>query len=448
MQDSQWTLVAIVDEAKKLLGVVSTGDLRRSILNGHALKTPLAAVMNTDPVVVRFEDFKNYSHISHIVDDLTRRYGRVSKFYAMVPVINRNRKFLGLVSLESLTSFADTSSISLNKRTVLVVGGAGYIGSTLTRLLLDNGWAVRILDKMLYSETSLLGLEGKDFQLMRGDAGNTDDIVNAVSNVDAVVYLAELVGDPACSIAPQVTLKTNYLAVTSMAHLCSHLNINRFVYTSSCSVYGANPNPEILLNEESPLSPVSLYARMKTLVEEAILAVCNMPNRMFSPTILRLSTVFGYSFRPRFDLVVNTFAKNAWAKNQIDVFGGDQWRPNVHVRDVAQAVLCVLNAPQETVRAQVFNVGGAHLNHTINELAEMVQDVFPGTQVNKKEAMIDLRNYRVDFSKIERTLGYRAKISVKDGLREIKDVLDKKELPDLEDARFSNYKRMQELNYR
>lgn len=440
-------IVVISDSEGKLSGIISSGDLRRAILHGHSLNTQLRLVMNKKPIYIKTEELGKTLNINKsILDKLKHLYRDILLLYAKVPVVDGNGQVLGLVDVGSLTNYISSPKLKLNCRNILIVGGAGYIGAVLTRKLLSEGWSVRVLDKLLYGEDSLNGLEGKNFTLLRGDAGIIDDIVKAIEGVDAVVYLAELVGDPACSLAPQTTLKTNYLAVMAMAHLCSHLNISRFVYTSSCSVYGASQNSEDFLHEESPLKPLSLYARIKVLAEQAILSVCNLPNPLFAPTILRLGTVFGYSYRPRFDLVANVFVKNALQKGMIEVFGGNQWRPHIHVKDAAEAIVKVLNAPFKDIQAQIFNVGSNRMNCTIDDLAAVAKDIFPGIKIVRKDGLTDCRNYRVDFSKIEKVLGFRAKIGIKDGMLELKEAFERKDLADLDDSRYSNIKRLQELN--
>lgn len=447
IEDRNWMIIVIVDDQEQLCGIVSAGDLRKAILQGTSVNAPLSGIMNRNPVCININHLQDMKDVNQVFDHLKHRYGNVSVLNALIPVITEDKKISGLVSFDSLTTGLSVSDFKPYHKTVLVVGGAGYIGSVLTRILLQHGWHVRVLDKLLYTDDSLNGLDSKNFTLIKGDANNIDTLVNAVEDVEAVIYLAELVGDPACSVAPQTTLKTNYLAVTSIAHLCSHLNINRFIYTSSCSVYGASQNVNDFLTEESPLEPLSLYARMKAQVEEAILLVCNQ-NQLFAPTLLRLGTVFGYSYRPRFDLVVNTFVKNAWQKGAIEVFGGDQWRPNVHVSDVGRSILTVLEAPVEDVRKQIFNVGSNQLNYTINGLADITKEVFPDLTVMKKDHAVDKRNYKVDFSKIEKVLGFKAKVGIREGMLELKNALENKRFSslDLEASQFSNIKRLKELN--
>lgn len=445
IDDQYGMIIVIVDNDEKLSGIVSSGDIRKAILQGNSVDTKISVVMNKKPVLVNFHELHTDSDYNILLEEMRERYGAASMLYAMIPVINDERHVLGLISLESLMSCVTDNKVKLNYKTVLIVGGAGFIGSILTRRLLKNNWSVKVLDKFLYNEDSLDGLNNEKFTLIRGDAANIDDIVRSVEGVDAVIYLAELVGDPACSLAPQSALKTNYLAVTAMAHLCSHLNINRFVYASSCSVYGVNKSYQGLLTEESPLNPISLYARIKVMVEQSILSVCKMANPLFAPTILRLGTVFGYSYRPRFDLVVNTFVKNALQKGIINVFGGDQWRPNVHVSDVAEAIIRVLESPIDDVRAQIFNVGSNNLNYTINDLANMVVEVLPTVKISKKSDYKDKRDYQVDFSKIEKRLGFHTQMGLREGIIEIKKAFDQGIIPDFDDPKYYNEKKLQEL---
>ena len=155
--------------------------------------------------------------------------------------------------------------------------------------------------------------------------------------------------------------------------------------------------------------------------------------------------MFGKSHRPRFDLVVNTFVKNALTKGEIETFGGNQWRPNVHVSDVAEAIAKVIEAPAENVRGQIFNVGDNQLNHTINDLADMAKEVFPHIKIIKKTGLVDPRNYRVNFNKINDSLGFKSKMTIKEGMLEIKEAVENQEIDDLENSRYSNFERLREL---
>lgn len=440
-------VVTVVDREDRLRGVVSEGDLRRAILSGNALTTPLNKIMNAAPVTISIQDLGNESKYNKVIDQIYQCYGSGGQGqYATIPIVDENLKVLGLIMPEMLYTreFLDISSgkNGAAKPYVLVVGGAGFIGSVCVRKLLAKGWRVRVLDSMMYRQKSLDDIKDDNFFLLRGDVTNINDIVGSIDDINAVVYLAELVGDAACAHRPERALKTNYLSVANIAHLCSYLNVNRFIYASSCSVYGGSKDPDKLLTEDSELNPISHYGRMKILAEQALM---NMENPLFSPTILRLATVFGYSYRPRFDLVINSFAKNAFFKKEIEVFGGEQWRPNVHVGDVANAIITVLESPIDKVAGQIFNVGSISGNYRIKEIADLVLKIFPDTHLTHNSKTTDQRNYRVDFAKIEKAIGYRAKFCVIDGLKELKGVFERKEITNPDDPSYSNIEAIKEF---
>ena len=439
-------VATIVEAGGKLCGIISEGDLRRAILAGKMLDTPLSQVMNTRPITLKLEDLDSHSKITGAVDWLYRCYGTGQGQQAAIPVVDDENHLLGLVTAEMLQMGARSReyppNVKLSGQHVLVVGGAGYIGSVLVRRLLSAGWRVRVLYNLLYRQASLEGIDNERFSFMRADVTNINDAVESIAGIDAVVYLAEIVGDPACALRPERALKTNYLSVANMAHLCAYLNINRFIYASSYSVYGGSCSPEGLLSEESALNPLSYYGQMKTMSEQVLRGI-SAP--LFSPTILRLATVFGCSFRPRFDLVVNAFAKNAFFNHCLEVFGGSQWRPNVHVGDVADAVVSVLEAPAEKVSRQIFNVGSNKENYTIDQLAEIALAVFPGTKIKRGSNSVDLRNYRVDFGKIEGALGYQAKTTVRDGLAELKSAFQKAAVDNSGYEKYSNLEALKEF---
>ena len=445
MDEGYGAIVAVVDDGGCVIGILSVGDLRRAILNGRMRSTPVSEVMNRNPVTITRAELESEETINEALAGLRALYPK-DHMNIMVPVVDRERRPIGMIDLQSLLTRSPGNGISPRRRSVLVVGGAGFIGSVLIRKLLADNWAVRVLDLFLYGHESLAGLEG-DIDIVEGDAKNIDTLVNAVADVDAVVYLAELVGDPAVAQAPQTALKTNYLAVTALAQLCEYLNINRFVYTSSCSVYGASANPDEFLTELSETAPVSLYGKIKLMVEEAVLSIASRPNQSFAPTILRLGTVYGSSPRARFDLVVNTLVKHAASRGAIDLFGGEQWRPHVHVGDVARAVINVLDAPLESVRSEIFNVGDSDQNFTINALGDLVAEAFPELTVNRMNAEVDPRNYRVNCAKLRDILGFEIETTVAAGVRELKAALESGNLGDLDQPGYSNLLTVQDLAF-
>ena len=331
---------------KNFLGTISEGDLRRSILKGISLKSKVSQIVNKKPMFL-YKDELNLSSSKRASINLGKTMDRP----LVIPIISRQKKLLGEISTEkyfNIIKVKNNKKVKKKLPNVLIVGGAGYIGSNLSFRLLKLGYKIKILDKFLYEKNVFKkDKNNKNLTIINKDVNDIHVQYDALKDIDAVIYLAEIVGDPSCAVRPQEALKTNYLALNSLATLCSYMNINRFIYTSSCSVYGASTDETKILDEESSLNPVSLYARIKILSEKCLLS---QPNFLFAPTILRLGTVYGPSFRNRFDLVINIFAKDAFFKNKINVYGGTQWRPNIHVDDVANGIIKVLEAPIQKSR--------------------------------------------------------------------------------------------------
>jgi nucleoside-diphosphate-sugar epimerase len=317
-----------------------------------------------------------------------------------------------------------------------VVGGAGYLGVVLCRKLLKEGYKVRVLDLLLFGAEPIQDLlNHKNFEFMEGDMRNISVIVKALWGVDAVVNLAAIVGDPACSTTPEAAIETNYLANKVLTEACKYHQINRFIYASTCSVYGVMEG-EKELDENSPLNPVSLYARSKIQSEEGILS---LEDENFSPTILRMSTLYGYSPRMRFDLVVNTMTKTAVIQNKIIVHnGGKQWRPLLHVEDAADAYMKCLKAPFEHIKGAVFNVGSNKQNYQIRQIAEAVKRCVPKAKLEIQESNNDARNYLVSFSRIEKLLNYRVSSDLENSIKRIKRAIESKEIENVDDARYYN----------
>jgi nucleoside-diphosphate-sugar epimerase len=265
-------------------------------------------------------------------------------------------------------------------------------------------------------------------------------IVESIKGVDAVIHLGALVGDPASSIDSQKTLELNYHSVEMAANICKYHQINRFIFASTCSVYGLPENPEELLSEGDALNPVSLYAQSKVESERALL---NLSDDNFSPTIFRMATIYGLSERMRFDLVVNILTAKAYHEGAIPIFGGKQYRPNVHVRDASQAYIDCLEAPINEVDREIFNVGSNEQNYQIEEIGEMVSEVFPDAELDFQRDNEDDRSYQVDFSKIRSTLGFEPEHTIKDGVREIRDAVEEGRFENFEDPKYSNYKTLE-----
>ncbi len=321
---------------------------------------------------------------------------------------------------------------------VLVVGGAGYIGSMLTRQLLDAGYRVRVLDLELFGTKSLAEvLEHPRLEVIIGDFRNIEDAARALRGMDAVCHLAAIVGDPACALDREMTIAVNYAAAKMMAQLAKANGVTKFVFASTCSVYG---DSEDLMSEDSPLNPVSLYATTKIDAERALLDTADAD---FQPTILRFATAYGWSHRPRFDLVANLFSAQAVTDKKIRVFNGEQWRPFVHTRDIARACVLTLEAPLAKVGGQIFNVGDESQNYTLTQLGQIVAQSCPGIEVEEVRNGDDARNYRVNFSKIRRSLGFRASIDLVEGVQEMVDAVLGGHVPNWRDTIYSNSKHLE-----
>jgi nucleoside-diphosphate-sugar epimerase len=319
-------------------------------------------------------------------------------------------------------------------RAILVLGGAGYIGSIVVRKLLDIGKRVRVLDSLIYGDGPIAAIrEHPNLELQVGDCRNIQDMVAAIRGVESIIDLAAIVGDPACELDRQTTLEINYAATKMLIEIAKGFGINRMIFASSCSVYGAT---DVLVDENSSVQPISLYGQTKVDSEEALL-LASEDN--FHPVILRFATIFGLSYRPRFDLVVNLLTAKAWMEGKIIIFNGEQWRPFVHVQDVADGVLQVLAAPLDLVSGQVYNLGDNRLNLTLSQLAGRIQEIFPGTEVEHVENA-DRRNYCVSFKKIRDQLGFEASRDLGYGIGELKRAFEQKEIVDYSNARYHNQK--------
>jgi nucleoside-diphosphate-sugar epimerase len=301
---------------------------------------------------------------------------------------------------------------------VLVVGGAGYIGGWLTDRSIDAGHETRVYDLLLYEDRYL-----KEVPFVAGDILDRDRLLPHLEWADSVVWLAALVGDPACALDPVLTRKIN---LDSLRWLCDVFE-GRIVFPSTCSVYGAQDGE---LTEESPVEPLSLYAETKLAGEEIL------TSRRPDSLILRLATLAGvgdtYS-RIRLDLVVNLLVMRAKLVGELQVFGGDQYRPMLHVRDVATAVVPHL----ETDAAGIYNLGSE--NATILELAERIVERLGDARIERVETPFqDTRNYRASFRRAEEELGFEARYSMDDAIDEVAALIDAGRVKDLSQAAFSN----------
>ena len=336
-----------------------------------------------------------------------------------------------LLRLEQSPNVPRTGAV----RRVLVIGGAGYIGSVLCRQLLARGYYVRVLDALLYGGDAIRDILGNPrFEFVRGDSRDAQSVVGVMRGVDAVVHLGEIVGDPATSIDFEITREVNVAATRMLAEVAKGFGVERFVYASSCSVYGASDG---VLTEMSELNPVSEYARAKVAAETILL---KLNDQQFNPVILRFATVFGLSPRPRFDLAINVLTAKAIIDREIPVSGGDQWRPFIHVSDVAQAIVRAVEAPLANVKGKTFNVGGDDLNYTILAAAEEIGRAVPDARLLVDRGNVDARNYRVSFARIRRELGFTPGVSLQEGIAELAAAIREQRVGHYSELRYSNFR--------
>jgi nucleoside-diphosphate-sugar epimerase len=315
---------------------------------------------------------------------------------------------------------------------VLLLGGAGYLGSVLVRQLLAAGRCVRVLDSFMFGEQSLDQVRSHpNCELVRGDVRDIGVVERCMKGCDAVIHLAAIVGDSACEENEQLAAEVNRAATRMLKEVALDCGVRRFLFASSCSVYGAS---ESFADEKAAVNPLSTYAEMKVESERILLEA---RSARFAPTILRLSTLFGLSPRMRFDLVVNLFVARAVFLRSITIANGAQWRPLMHVEDAARAFVAGLDAPTEKVSGEVFNAGSTGLNLRIEELGRAVAEEIRGTEIETL-ANEDRRNYRVAFSKIRRGLEFNCRRTVEYGIQEIYGAIRAGLITDFTTANFNN----------
>ena len=318
---------------------------------------------------------------------------------------------------------------------VLLIGGAGYLGGAIAPLLLEQGHEVTIFDNLSFGQAAITPLlKHPGFALICGDMRDISAVSKATKGQEAVILLGALVGEPACDKDPDQTLAINYLGSLNAMKAALRHGVRRFIYTSTDSCYGAQEG--VLLTETSPLKPISLYAELKTEVEEEFLHLYNKPG--FCPTILRLATLYGLAPRMRFDLVINLLTREAATGGKAKIFSGEQWRPLVHVKDAAQAFALTLAAPPEVVANEIFNVGSNSQNVQFKDLARLLLEAMPQADIETVPQPPDLRDYHVCFDKITKALNFNPSRTPQAGISEIREALASGSLGDPYDPKYRN----------
>ncbi len=303
-------------------------------------------------------------------------------------------------------------------KTILVAGGGGYIGCMLCEMLLDAGNKVICLDRFYFGQDKISHLRGNpNFTTVKDDIRLVPK--NVFNGVEVVIDVAGLSNDPSCDLTPNLTEEVNLKGVVRFANLAKEAGVERYIFSSSCSIYGAGSSQK--LTEESTVNPLSLYAKSKIGAEKKIKEIAS---DAFCVTFLRNATVYGVSPRMRFDLIVNIMTMYAYTKRKIFVLGGgQQWRPNIHLRDAARAFMLIMDAPKDKINKEVFNVGSNEQNYQVIKVANMIRDVVPYTEIEMVPEDVDKRSYNVSFDKIYNVLGYRVQHSLLEGAVEVKQAL-------------------------
>ena len=320
-------------------------------------------------------------------------------------------------------------------KNILVTGGAGYLGSVLVRKLVARNFNVTVIDKMLF-DTQTLNRFRDDIRIYKEDIRNDKEIskIFKKNKIDCVIHLAALVGDGICNIHPQEAVEINYLATKSLLDIARENKVRKFLFASTCSVYGFSDK---LLKETDKVTPVSVYSMTKTQAEEAVLDKSG-PN--FSTTVFRMATLYGLSLRMRFDLVMNYFTAQAALGEKITLWAGYQWRPFIHVEDAAEAYILALDKSEKLINGQVFNLAGNSQNYQIYQVADLVKKIIPKSEIERDEKKMEPRNYKVDTKKIQRILKFRPHKTIRDGIYEIYQAIHK-------DRRFVNYRSSKYTNF-
>lgn len=292
------------------------------------------------------------------------------------------------------------------KGPVLVTGGAGYVGSCLVKRLLSAKTPVVVLDNFSFGGEALLAFAGNPLlKIVHGDVRDRDAARRALKGAVGIVHLAAIVGDPACAQQPELAESINWTGANQLFDEALRAkSVTRFVFASTCSNYGKMKG-DGYVSETSELTPVSLYARLKVRFEQRLME--DEARKGFAATALRFSTACGISPRMRFDLTVNEFCRDMAVKRPLEVFGKQFWRPYCHVEDLAAACDLVLRSPKKKVRRAVFGVGDTRENYRKEEIVERVRRRCPEAPVKFVEKTEDPRDYRVDFAKIRKDLGFK-----------------------------------------
>lgn len=322
--------------------------------------------------------------------------------------------------------------------TILVTGGAGHVGCVLVPKLLKENYEVIVLDAMFFGEEGLKDSPRENLKVIKGDIRDKNLVDRITKKVDAVIHLAAISNDPSSELDPKLTEEVNYHGTVNLVKTAKGNGVKRFINVSTSSVYGVKNEPEV--TEDLKLEPLTIYSKTKAWAEEEV-KKCNDEN--FTTVNIRPATVCGYSPRMRLDLVVNILTAHAIMNRKIIVFGGEQKRPNIHIQDITDLYVEMLEYPDEKISGEVFNAG--YENHTVMELAEMVREVIGGDVEIEVKPTNDPRSYHISSEKLTRVTGFKPKRTIRDAIIEIKEAFEDGRISNWKDSKYYNVKRMKEI---
>jgi nucleoside-diphosphate-sugar epimerase len=323
-------------------------------------------------------------------------------------------------------------------KSILVTGGAGYIGSVLTHKLVKSGYNVRIIDSLIYGKDGISDLvSNNSIELVQKDIRDEKALSKVIENIDCVIHLAAIVGDPLCKKIPVAAKQINEDATKKLIDISKKQGIKRFIFASTCSNYGSASS---VVDENSPVESLSLYSKTKVNSENFIL---NAKDSRFEPCILRFATAHGISPRMRFDLLLQEFLRDAIIDKKIKIYGPNFWRPLVHVDDISNACISTIKSSGDIISGEVYNVGTGSENYTKKMLAEIIQEFVPSTKIEITESKVDLRTYKVSFEKIKNNLKFVSKKTIRDSISDILTEIQKGDL-DPRVSEFSNISKLTE----
>ena len=322
---------------------------------------------------------------------------------------------------------------------ILLVGGAGYVGTELTKLLLKNNYYVAVYDLFIYGENLLKSYVGQNLNLIRGDIRDLSKLKKVLNNFDFVIHLACISNDPSFDLDPKLGKSINYDPFEELVKISKESGVKRFIYASSSSVYGIKKDSNV--DENFSLDPLTDYSKFKVMCEEILI---KFKSKDFICTSIRPATVCGFSERQRLDLVVNILTNHAYYNKEISIFGGSQLRPNIHIKDMCNSYLTMLDAKPNLINGEAFNVGFE--NYSVKHLAELVRESMD-TKVNIKIVPSnDDRSYHISSKKISTILGFNTKYTIKDAIFDLKNAFKNNLLNDpLNNEMYFNIKRMKSL---